>query len=197
MKIIAVAGASGSGKTLFSKLLAERLPKCSILPMDSYYHDKPEEIPLDQYNLNVPQALNFKGFHRDLEILISGLPVKISSFNYAEGKHNRDSLKIQPGEYLIIEGLHILMHASIRSKFSYSFYLETPLDVAVCRRLMRDTEERDIAANLSMQHYLNFVRPAYYSYVRSSRQFASLVVKNDYLSSLERFIDDFLRKYHL
>ena len=39
MKIIAVAGGSGMGKTLFTKMLDERLPKSVVLPMDQYYFD--------------------------------------------------------------------------------------------------------------------------------------------------------------
>ena len=43
MKIIAVAGGSGMGKTLFTKMLGERLPKSVVLPMDQYYFDKPDD----------------------------------------------------------------------------------------------------------------------------------------------------------
>jgi len=37
MKILAVSGGSGCGKTLFTKLLVKRLPKSAVLPLDSYY----------------------------------------------------------------------------------------------------------------------------------------------------------------
>ena len=47
MKIIAVAGGSGMGKTLFTKMLGERLPKSVVLPMDQYYFDKPDDIPAE------------------------------------------------------------------------------------------------------------------------------------------------------
>ena len=36
MKILAVSGGSGCGKTLFTKLLVKRLPKSAVLPLDSY-----------------------------------------------------------------------------------------------------------------------------------------------------------------
>ena len=49
MKIIAVAGGSGCGKTLFTALMVERLPKTVVLPLDSYYYDRPDHIPSDQY----------------------------------------------------------------------------------------------------------------------------------------------------
>ena len=45
MKIIAVTGGSGCGKTLFTNLLLERLQKkTAVLPLDNYYKDRPDQI---------------------------------------------------------------------------------------------------------------------------------------------------------
>ena len=49
MKIIAVTGGSGCGKTLFANLLVERLQRKTVdLPLDCYYKDRPEHISNDK-----------------------------------------------------------------------------------------------------------------------------------------------------
>ena len=50
MKILAVSGGSGCGKTLFTKLLVKRLPKSAVLPLDSYYKDRPINIPPEEHD---------------------------------------------------------------------------------------------------------------------------------------------------
>ncbi len=197
MKIIAVSGGSGSGKTLFAKLLVERLPKSVVLPLDQYYHEKPEDIPLEQCDFDVPKAFDFRLYRKALDDLAAGTPVRMPQFDYATAKRKREHAKLVPGDYLILEGLYVLMHASIRSMLSYSFFLDSPLDVAVSRRCLRDMKEYGVSAQYSLNQYLKFVRPAYVTHVVQTKQFANMVVRNDYLSRLDLFLDDFLRKYPL
>lgn len=197
MKIVGVAGGSGSGKTLFTKFLTERLPKSVVLPLDQYYFDKPDDIPLEDYNFDVPEALDFRLYRKALNELDAGNPIRIPKFDYVKAKRKRDYVKIVPGDYLILEGLYVLMHASIRSMLCYSFFLESPLDVALSRRCLRDMNEYGISAQYSLHQYLKFVRLAYQTNVLPTKQFAKIVVTNDYNSRLDLFLDDFLRRFPL
>ena len=60
MKIIAVAGGSGCGKTFFTALMVERLQNAVVLPLDNYYYDRPDSIPSDLYNFDRSQAFDFE-----------------------------------------------------------------------------------------------------------------------------------------
>ena len=82
MKILAVSGGSGSGKTLFTKLLVKRLPKSAVLPLDSYYKDRPENIQSEEYDFDIPQAFDFDLYHEHLDRLISGKSIKMPHFGY-------------------------------------------------------------------------------------------------------------------
>ena len=195
MKIIAVAGGSGSGKTLFTRFLTERLPKSVVLPLDQYYLDKPDEIPVEQYDFDVPQALDFRLYRKDLDELIAGNPIRMPQFEYVVAKRRREFIKVLPGDYLILEGLYVLMHASIRSMLSYSFFLESPPDVGVSRRCLRDINEHGLSAEYSLHQYLTFARPAYKTHILPTKQFAKMVVTNDHNSRLDLFLDDFLAKF--
>ena len=194
MKVIAVTGGSGCGKTLFTKLLIERLPKSVVLPLDSYYFDKPEQIPIGQYDFDVPNAFDFDLFRLHIEKMFSGNPIQKPSFCYNSGKRLSACTLLKPNEYLIIEGLHVLLYPDIRNKISFSFYLESPLDVAVSRRCLRDISEHSMTADHSINQYLKFVRPVFFEIIQPTKKFANIVVENKLDSRLDLFIDNYLAK---
>lgn len=192
MKIIAVAGGSGCGKTLFTALMVERLPKTVVLPLDSYYYDRPDHIPSDQYDYDSSQAFDFELYQQHLAQLSSGESVQKPSFVYETGKRATEFTEIVPDKYLIIEGLHVLLHPNIRKLLSFSFYLESPLDVAVSRRCLRDIKDYEVSAEYSLNQYLKFVRPVFFEQIQPTKQYADLVVENSYETRLDLFIDNYL-----
>ena len=87
MKIIAVTGGSGCGKTFFTNLLFERLQKkTAVLPLDFYYKDRPDQIPNDKYDFDSPQAFDFDLYNQHLNLLNSGESVQMPIFGYETGK---------------------------------------------------------------------------------------------------------------
>ena len=192
MKIIAVAGGSGCGKTLFTALMVERLPKTVVLPLDSYYYDRPDHIPSDQYDYDSSRAFNFELYLEHLSQLSSGKSVQKPNFVYETGKHDVECTEIIPEEYLIIEGLHVLLHQNIRQLISFAFYLESPFDVAVSRRCLRDIKDYAASAEYSLNQYLKFVRPVLFEQIQPTKKYADLVVENTDKTRLDLFIDDYL-----
>ena len=193
MKIIAVTGGSGCGKTLFTNLLVERLQKTTaVLPLDCYYKDRPDQIPNDKYDFDSPQAFDFDLYHMHLNSLNSGESVNMPHFGYETGKRESGFTEIIPEEYLIIEGLHVLQNPKIRRILAFSFFMDSPLDVAVCRRCLRDIQENDVTAVYSLNQFLKFVRPAYFEYILPTKKHSDLVVENNFQTRLDLFIDDFL-----
>ena len=193
MKIIAVTGGSGCGKTLFTKLLVERLKKkTAVLPLDCYYKDRPDQIPNDKYDFDSPQAFDFDLYQLHLNSLNSGESVKMPHFGYETGKRQSGFTEIIPEEYLIIEGLYVLLYPKIRGMLYFSFFMDSPMDVAVCRRCIRDIHEYDVTAEYSLNQFLKFVRPAYFEHILPVKKHSNLVVKNNLHTRLDLFIDDFL-----
>jgi len=198
VKIIAITGGSGSGKTLFAKLLVERLNKSTeVLPLDCYYKDKPDQIPNCKYDFDSPQAFDFDLYQKHLNQLNSGESVQMPHFGYETGKREVEFTEIFPKEYLIIEGLHVLLDPKIREIISFSFFMDSPLDVAVCRRCIRDIREYDVTAEYSLNQFLNFVRPSYFEYILPTKKHSDLVVDNIFQTRLDLFIDDFLQNNQL
>ena len=198
MKIIAVTGGSGCGKTFFTNLLVERLhKKSSVLPLDFYYKDRPDQVPNNNYDFDSPQAFDFDLYHKHLNLLISGESVQMPHFGYENGKRESGFTEIIPREYLVIEGLHVLLFSKIRELIFFSFFMDSPLEVAVCRRCIRDVKEYDVTAEYSLNQFLKFVRPAYFEYILPVKQHSDLVVENNFQTRLDLFIDDFLQNNQL
>jgi len=198
MKIIAVTGGSGCGKTLFTNLLVERLQKKTVvLPLDCYYKDRPVKISNDKYDFDSPQAFDFDLYYQHLNLLNSGLSIQMPSYLYETGKRDVEFKEILPEEYLILEGLHVLLNPKIRRIIYFSFFMDSPLEVAVCRRCLRDIQEFNITAEYSLNQYLKFVRPAYFKYILPTKKHSDLVVENDFQTRLDLFIDDFLQNNQL
>ena len=198
MKIIAVTGGSGCGKTLFTNLLVERLQKkTTVLPLDYYYKDKPYQIPNDKYDFDSPNAFDFDLYHKHLNLLNSGKSAQMPNFSYENGKREAGFTEIISEEYLVIEGLHVLFLSKIRELVSFSFFLDYPLAVAVCRWCIRDVQDYDVTAEYSLNQFLKFVRPSYFEYILPLKKYSDLVVENNFHTRLDLFINDFLRKNQL
>ena len=127
-----------------------------------------------------------------LNSLNSGESVNMPHFGYETGKRESGFTEIIPEEYLIIEGLHVLLYPKIRGMLSFSFFMDSPLEVAVCRRCIRDIQEYDLTAEYSLIQFLKFVRPAYIEYILPAKKHSDLVVENNFHTRLDLFIDDFL-----
>ena len=193
MKIVAVTGGSGCGKTLFTDLLVERLQKkTAVLPLDCYYKDRPDQIPNDKYDFDSPQAFDFDLYHQHINLLNTGESVQMPHFGYDKGKRESVFTEIFPEEYLIIEGMHVLLFPKIRELISFSFLMDSPLDVAVCRRCIRDMQEYDVTAEYSLNQFLKFVRPAYFEYILPAKKHSDIIVENNFKTRLDLFLDDFL-----
>jgi len=86
----------------------------------------------------------------------------------------------------------VLLRPNIRQLLSFSFYLESPLDVAVSRRCLRDIKDYEVSAEYSLNQYLNFVRPVFFEQIQPTKQYADLIVENSYETRLDLFIDNYL-----
>ena len=57
---------------------------------------------------------------------------------------------------------------------------------------MRDIKNFEVTAEYRLNQYLKFVRPAYFQYIMPTKQYADIVIKNNYDSHLDEFVRVFL-----
>lgn len=125
VRVVTIAGPSSSGKTTFAKRLGIQLRVSGIEPialsLDNYYVDR-EHTPLDddgQPDYEALEAIDLPLFHRHLAELLAGREVATPSFDFVTGTRRPPdrwtSLRLAPGQVLLIEGIHGLNDQLTRS----------------------------------------------------------------------------------
>jgi uridine kinase len=179
--IIGIAGPSSSGKTELSRQLALRLHGAAIVSLDSYYRGM-EEIPLEarkKVNFDHPDALDWELLHEHLQAIAQGRPFEEPVYSFAEYARTGQTRRIDPTDFLVVEGLFVLYWPELREMLDSKVYVET--DPAVCfeRRLRRDTVERGRTPESVREQYERTVRPSAEWFVIPTAKHADLIVSGE------------------
>src|SRR5690242_1470601 len=179
--IIGIAGPSSSGKTELSRQLAIRLPGTSIVSLDSYYRGM-EDIPLverKKVNFDHPDALDWELLHEHLQAIAAGRAFEEPVYSFADYARTAETKRIEPSEFLIVEGLFVMYWPELRGMLDTKVYVQT--DPAVCfeRRLRRDVAERGRTPESVREQYERTVRPSAEWFVYPTRKHADLVVSGE------------------
>ena len=182
--VIAIAGASASGKSLIAHTIYKELKsdlgeaKIAIISEDSYYKDQTDMQMEDRLKTNYdhPSSLDHKLLITHLKTLISGESVDIPQYCYTT--HNRlpEKTHINPQKVIILEGILLLSAPEVREQLHASIFMDTPLDICLLRRLTRDVAERGRTMESVIEQYQKTVRPMYVQFIEPSKQHADIIV---------------------
>ena len=115
-RIVLVAGPSSSGKTTFSKRLADQLRVNGLEPvvisLDDYFLDR-EKTPRDaagNYDFESVRALDVELLKSHFRSLVDGQPVKVPRYSFHTGTRTLDFREIRPTHdtVFIFEGIHAI-----------------------------------------------------------------------------------------
>jgi uridine kinase len=86
---------------------------------------------------------------------------------------------IQPGRYILVEGLFVLYWPPVRTLLATKVFVD--LDDRQCleRRIRRDVAERGRTAESVTAQFQQTVRPMAEQYIRPTHEFADLIVRGD------------------
>ena len=175
VKFIMIAGPSSSGKTSLSYRLSIQLATLGLVPhpiaLDNYFVDR-EKTPRDEngdYNFECLEALDVEQFNKDMLELLDGKEVSMPTFNFKTGKreYKGNTLKLNPDDVLVIEGIHGLnqkMSYALPEKSKYKIYISalTSLNIdghnripttdgRLLRRMVRDYRTRGASAKRTIE----------------------------------------------
>ncbi|KPD24925.1 MULTISPECIES: uridine kinase [Idiomarina] len=182
--VIAIAGASASGKSLFASTVYQELVAelgtdgIAILAEDAYYRDQ-SHMTMEQRvltNYDQPAAFEHDLLMQHLKQLKAGEAVEMPQYSHKTHTRLPESIKVAPARVVMVEGILLLTDEKLREQFDISVFMDTPLDICLLRRIKRDIEERGRTLQSVTEQYEQYVRPAFFDFIFPSKQYADLVV---------------------
>ena len=169
--IFAINASSGGGKTTITRELEKKLQNSKALFFDDRNYDSDsgiEDIPEWVENGADVNLWNLKRFAEDIDKLIE---VKT--------------------DFIILDYPFGYKHELIGPYLNYSIFIDTPLDVAMARRILRDFDEK-IIKNIKdvlddMENYLKNGRKAYLYGIESAKIDSDFIV--DGTLTLEKIVE--------
>ncbi|HDR7612877.1 TPA: hypothetical protein QCX47_004592 [Bacillus mycoides] len=140
-KIISIAAVSGGGKTTITESLTHELTNSNALYFDSYKFDN---CPADICKW-IDDGANYDEWV--LTPLITDIQHLLQNSNL---------------DYIIVDYPFAYLNSEMRELIDVTIFIDTPLDIAMARRILRDFKEGTISEiHNDLKHYITHARKAY------------------------------------
>ena len=176
--IVGVAGGSGSGKSTTVAELVRLLGLgiTTVIRHDWYYRDL-SHLELDdrtEVNFDHPSSLETELLVKHVRTLISGYPVDAPSYNFSTHTRSSVTIKLEPSQVLILDGILSLAHEQLRKLMDICVFVDTDVEKRLERRLERDSGERGRSPASVIQQFESTVLPMHNEFVEPSRAYADI-----------------------
>ena len=180
--VIAVVGASGSGKSsVVSQLTAGHVGGISVVHADSYYRDLSHLTfeERDRVNYDHPDAIEFERLCDDLRSLKAGERIEAPIYDFSV--HNRvvETQGIDATDIVIVEGILVLADPTTAELIDKIVFIETSLATCLKRRIERDRAERGRSERSVRDFWETRAAPMFSQYVAPWRARADLVLSGE------------------
>lgn len=183
--VIAIVGASASGKSLLTETLyKELLPELgcegiSIITEDSYYRDQ-SNLALHERtktNYDHPDAFEHDLLESHLTELVAQKNINCPVYCYKTHTRLTETTKVKPTRIILVEGILLLSTPELRKCFDIKVYMDTSLDICLIRRIKRDAKERGRSIESITEQYVTTVRPMFHQFIEPTKAWADIIVK--------------------
>ena len=80
---------------------------------------------------------------------------------------------------MIVEGILILTHPSLRDMFDIKIFVHADSDERLIRRLKRDIAERGRDLDEVLSRYQNTLKPMHNQFIEPMKEFADIIIPNN------------------
>jgi uridine kinase len=170
-RVLSVSGVSGGGKTTTIKHLIDRLDRAQALYFDDYEFE------------NCPDICDWVEAGADYNAWeLSPLITEIQLL-----------LKDQTLDYIVLDYPFAYLNDAVRDFIDLAFYIDTPLDIAMARRILRNEQKHTMHELQSdLKNYLARGRAAYLEMEKTVKANSDVIIQGDLPIDLivERMIDE-------
>ena len=181
-KLIAVVGASGSGKSsVVARLTAGREGRISVVHADSYYRDLSHLTfeERDRVNYDHPDAIEFERLCKDLRSLKAGQRIEAPVYDFSVHNRAAETQGIDATDVVIVEGILVLADPITVELIDKIVFIETSLATCLKRRIERDRTERGRSERSVLDFWETRAAPMFSEYVAPWRNRADLVLSGE------------------
>ena len=179
IKIIGIAGGTGSGKSTLSKRIKESLAdSVTLICHDNYYKDN-QGMSFEErtkQNYEHPAAFDTDLLIEHLQCLREGKEIDMPTYSFVEHARNKETVHINPTKVIILEGILIFENEDLRNMMDMKIFVDTDADVRFIRRMSRDVKSRGRDLDSIVGQYLNTVKPMHEQFVEPSKKYADIIV---------------------
>ena len=180
MKIIGIAGGTGSGKTTVVKKIVEALPPhfVAVVPLDSYYNDTSHMTEEERRAINFdhPDAFDWQLLVKHVELLRNGVAVEQPTYSYLKCNREKETVHVEPKPVIIIEGIMALLNKQLRDMMDLKIFVDTDSDERLIRNIQRDCVERGRTVEMVIDRYHKVLKPMHEQFIEPTKKFADLII---------------------
>lgn len=180
MLIIGIAGGTGSGKSTVVRKISENFKGSEIvvIPQDSYYKDN-SHLPLEErlkLNFDHPDSIDFELLIEHLQQLRAGRSVEQPTYSYITCTRGEETVKVEPAQIIIIEGILIFTNSELRKLLDILVYVDADPDDRLVRVISRDIIERGKSVENVLERYEKTVKPMHLQFIEPTKRYADLIL---------------------
>lgn len=178
--LIGITGGTGSGKSTIADTIHNSFPeeRIAMIQQDMYYKDQ-SNLTMEERcktNYDHPMAFDNDLLLEHLNDLINNKSINKPIYNFAEHNRSKDSVKVEPRDIIIVEGILVLNDERVRDLLDIKIYVDTDADIRILRRLVRDIDERGRTVESVIDQYLSVVRPMHLQFIEPTKRYADLII---------------------
>lgn len=181
IRLIAVVGGSGSGKTWLAEEIAGCLggeaAQCSL---DHFYRDLSHlpESERAKVNFDDPAAIDWDALRIVLESLERGEVAQVPVYDFAEHVRKAETVELASRPFVFLEGLWLLHPQWLREKFALTVFVDCPEELRLRRRVERDVATRGRTHESVRKQFAEHVQPMHARFVEPQRDLAICCVNS-------------------
>ena len=136
-----------------------------MISLDSYYKslDNPSEVK--DYNFDHPSALDWELAYENICTLMKRKEAEVPIYSFVTHTRQVATETKYPADIILVEGILALYDEKVRNKLNYKIFVHCDDDLRLCRRILRDVEQRGRQVEGILFQYNVFVKGSFDEFV--------------------------------